>query len=134
MMSSSRDPTARLRAGLNPLLTNSLGGFGHNAGTPVSALSVAPHSAFTPAQTPMSAIQPYNPQEWIGSPQPGPVPDRMPHPPPAPPAQAYQEPQCKWFSLVCLDPRAESLTQNSITAPSTSVLASSQRTPREHDV
>ncbi|KAK4147403.1 uncharacterized protein C8A04DRAFT_8956 [Dichotomopilus funicola] len=92
MMSSSRDPTARLRAGLNPLLTNSLGGF-HNAGTPVSALSVAPHSAFTPGQTPMSAIQPYNPQEWIGSPQSGPVPDRMPHLPPAPPTQAYQEPQ-----------------------------------------
>ncbi|KAH6843190.1 hypothetical protein B0I37DRAFT_393492 [Chaetomium sp. MPI-CAGE-AT-0009] len=92
MMSSPRDPTARLRAGLNPLHTASLGGFhGHNPNhTPVSALSVSSHGAFSSAQTPLSAIQPYNPQQWISSPIAGPVPDRMQH---VQAAQSYQEPQ-----------------------------------------
>lgn len=69
-MSNSRDPT-RLRQGLNPLLTTSLGGFHNQLSTPLSAVSLAsthPYSAHTPA----SAIQPYNPQEWIGSPIAGP--------------------------------------------------------------
>ncbi|EAQ85269.1 hypothetical protein CHGG_09283 [Chaetomium globosum CBS 148.51] len=92
MMSSPRDPTARLRAGLNPLHTASLGGFhGHNPNhTPVSALSVSSHGAFSSGQTPLSAIQPYNPQQWISSPVAGPVPDRMQH---VQAAQPYQEPQ-----------------------------------------
>ncbi|KAL2174589.1 uncharacterized protein P884DRAFT_69867 [Thermothelomyces heterothallicus CBS 202.75] len=92
MMSSSRDPTARLRAGLNPLLTGSLGGFhGHNSNnTPVSALSVSSHGAFPPGQTPLSAIQPYNPQEWVASPSVGPAPDRIQH---AQAAQSFQDPQ-----------------------------------------
>ncbi|KAK4245806.1 hypothetical protein C7999DRAFT_16023 [Corynascus novoguineensis] len=91
MMSSARDTTARLRAGLNPLHTGSLGGFhGHNANTPVSALSVNSHAGFPPPQTPLSAIQPYNPQEWIASPSAGPAPDRMQH---AQAAQPFQEPQ-----------------------------------------
>ena len=93
MMSSSRDPTARLRAGLNPLLTASLGGayHGHTSnGTPISAMSVSSHGAFSSGQTPLSAIQPYNPQEWIASPIAGPGPERMQH---AQPAQSYQEPQ-----------------------------------------
>ncbi|KAK3291372.1 uncharacterized protein B0H64DRAFT_420603 [Chaetomium fimeti] len=92
MMSSPRDPTARLRAGLNPLHTTSLGGFhGHNPNhTPVSALSVSSHGAFSSGQTPLSAIQPYNPQQWISSPVAGPVPDRMQH---IQAAQSYQEPQ-----------------------------------------
>ncbi|KAK1755626.1 hypothetical protein QBC47DRAFT_192000 [Echria macrotheca] len=75
VMASSRDPTARLRAGLNPLLTASLGvGNYHpqNANnTPLSAVSMTSHGAFSSAQTPISAIQPYNPQEWIASPVPG---------------------------------------------------------------
>lgn len=94
MMSSSspRDSTARLRAGLNPLLTGSLGGYhGHSANTPVSAMSVSSHGAFSSAQTPLSAIQPYNPQEWIASPVAGPAPDRIQHA--QQPVQSYQEPQ-----------------------------------------
>ncbi|KAL2128624.1 hypothetical protein VTI74DRAFT_8925 [Chaetomium olivicolor] len=82
MMSSSRDPTARLRAGLNPLLTASLGYHPHNLNnTPLSALSVSSHGAFSSGQTPLSAIQPYNPQEWISSPVAAPGPDRMHHAP-----------------------------------------------------
>lgn len=89
-MSSSRDPTARLRAGLNPLLTASLGAYhGHNPNnTPLSALSVSSHGVFSPGQTPMSAIQPYNPQEWVSSPIAGP--DRIQH---VQPVQSFQEPQ-----------------------------------------
>ncbi|GAB1315665.1 hypothetical protein MFIFM68171_05875 [Madurella fahalii] len=90
-MSSSRDPTARLRAGLNPLLTASLGVYhGHNPNTPLSAMSVSSHGAFSSGQTPLSAIQPYNPQEWISSPIAGPGPERIPH---GQPAQSFQEPQ-----------------------------------------
>ncbi|KAK4160009.1 hypothetical protein QBC43DRAFT_121072 [Cladorrhinum sp. PSN259] len=92
LMSSSRDPTARLRAGLNPLLTQSLGVpsfHGQNAAnTPLSAMSVSSHGAFSSNQTPLSAMQPYNPQEWVASPVVGA--DRMQH---MPPAQPYQEPQ-----------------------------------------
>ncbi|KAK0629224.1 hypothetical protein B0T17DRAFT_460867, partial [Bombardia bombarda] len=103
LMASSRDPTARLRAGLNPLLTASLGVYhGHNPNTPLSAMSVSSHGAFSSVQTqtPVSAIQPYNPQEWIASPTVGHGgPERMqqlqqaqpsfheaqPSPPPPPP-------------------------------------------------
>ncbi|KAJ9165635.1 hypothetical protein NKR19_g167 [Coniochaeta hoffmannii] len=76
-MSSARDPTARLRAGLNPLLTASIGGYHPNQNnTPLSAVSMASGShssvnAFSSGQTPVSAIQPYNPQQWIASPVPG---------------------------------------------------------------
>jgi hypothetical protein len=102
MMSSSRDTTARLRAGLNPLLTASLGGFHgqhnpNNLNTPVSALSVSSHGAFSSGQTPLSAIQPYNPQEWMSSPIAGPAPDRMQHYAQA--AQQYQDPQSKKMLL-----------------------------------
>lgn len=95
-MSSARDPTARLRAGLNPLLTASLG-FHHqnqnNLNTPLSAVSMASgaHSLsssqhpYSSSQTPVSAVQPYNPQQWISSPVPGHT-ERF---------QAYQEPQRK---------------------------------------
>lgn len=104
IMSSSRDPTARLRAGLNPLLTASLGvyhGHGANGNTPLSAISMTSHGAFSsnPSQTPVSAIQPYNPQEWIASPivGPGGGPERLgPHNP----AQAFHDPQrefCRQF-------------------------------------
>ena len=92
-MSSARDPTARLRAGLNPLLTASLGVYHPNqTSTPLSAVSMASGShtgslnAFSSAQTPVSAIQPYNPQQWIASPIPG-------HPERA--AQHYEQPQRK---------------------------------------
>jgi hypothetical protein len=81
-MNTGRDPTARLRAGLNPLLTASLG-FQHqnqnNLNTPLSAVSMASgahsHSSsqhpYSSLQTPVSAVQPYNPQQWISSPVPG---------------------------------------------------------------
>ncbi|KAL8393836.1 hypothetical protein RB595_003550 [Gaeumannomyces hyphopodioides] len=70
MMSSGRDPTSRLRAGLNPLLTSSLGGYPNPSGTPLSAMSLTSHNGFGVSPTPVSAIQPYNPQEWIASPLP----------------------------------------------------------------
>ncbi|KAK3899864.1 hypothetical protein C8A05DRAFT_17768 [Staphylotrichum tortipilum] len=92
MMTSPLDPTARLRAGLNPLMTGSLGGYhGHNSNTPVSAMSVSSHGAFSSGQTPLSAIQPYNPQEWISSPIAAPAQDRIQHN--QQPVQVYQEPQ-----------------------------------------
>ena len=100
MMSSSRDPTARLRAGLNPLLTASLGAYhGHNNSnnTPLSAMSMSSHGAFSSIQTPLSAMQPYNPQEWIASPIAGPGPERMQH---MQPAQSYQEPQCELLPVM----------------------------------
>jgi hypothetical protein len=65
MMSSVHDPTARLRAGLNPLLTTSLSSYHNQASTPLSAISVASH------QTSASGIQPYNPQQWVSSPMTG---------------------------------------------------------------
>lgn len=64
---------SRLRQRLNPLLT-SLGGFSHNSNTPVSSVSYSSNSYN--ASTPASAIQPYNPQQWIPSPMPGPHPER----------------------------------------------------------
>jgi hypothetical protein len=70
-MSNARDPT-RLRQGLNPLLTTSLGAYHNQLSTPLSAVSLAStHNPYS-AQTPGSAIQPYNPQEWIASPAAGP--------------------------------------------------------------
>ncbi|OAA59878.1 hypothetical protein SPI_06076 [Niveomyces insectorum RCEF 264] len=71
-MNAARDPTSRLRANLNPLRTSSLGGVGgfHGpaGGTPLSAVSLVSHSGLSLNQTPLSAIQPYNPQEWVPSP------------------------------------------------------------------
>ncbi len=72
IMNATRDPTARLRAGLNPLLTASVGGF-HlqnptNNSTPLSSVSMSSHNPFSSTLTPVSAMQPYNPQEWIASP------------------------------------------------------------------
>ncbi|KAK3191451.1 hypothetical protein K4F52_002662 [Lecanicillium sp. MT-2017a] len=74
-MASPRDPT-RLRQGLNPLTTSSLGPYNTQLSTPISAISMASsqvHSAHTPA----SAIQPYNPQEWLPSSAPAPMQDRQ---------------------------------------------------------
>lgn len=76
-MSSSRD-VHRLRMGLQPLTTASLGGAGAGAGafnphqlnTPISAISMSSSHLPSAAQTPGSAIQPYNPQEWAASPAP----------------------------------------------------------------
>lgn len=87
VMASSRDPTARLRAGLNPLLTASLGVGNYHpqnaSNTPLSAVSMSSHGPFSSGQTPISAIQPYNPQEWIASPIAGTGAERVP----------FQEPQ-----------------------------------------
>ncbi|KAB5566867.1 hypothetical protein GE09DRAFT_1171830 [Coniochaeta sp. 2T2.1] len=115
-MSSARDPTARLRAGLNPLLTASLGVYHPNqTNTPLSAVSMASGShtgslnAFSSAQTPVSAIQPYNPQQWIASPVPG-HPERaaqhyeqpQPSPPPPPP---YSPPRSQRPPSMSFDPQ-----------------------------
>ncbi|KAJ2898931.1 hypothetical protein MKZ38_003564 [Zalerion maritima] len=70
MSNLPRDPT-RLRQGLNPLLTTSLAvsAFQNQVGSPSSAVSSHQYST---SQTPLSAIQPYNPQEWVASPTVGP--------------------------------------------------------------
>lgn len=67
-MTPSRDP-ARLRQGLNPLTTTSLGPF-NPLNTPMSAMSVASPHLLHSASTLGSAIQPYNPQQWVPSPAP----------------------------------------------------------------
>ncbi|UNI18218.1 hypothetical protein JDV02_004500 [Purpureocillium takamizusanense] len=106
-MDSPRDQ-ARLRQGLNPLTTSSLGLYNAQLNTPISAVSMASshiHSAHTPA----SAIQPYNPQEWV--PPSGPAPpatmpstDRTrqfeaqaPPPPYSPPRSQQQRPMSTAF-------------------------------------
>ncbi|PSS03411.1 hypothetical protein BD289DRAFT_359030 [Coniella lustricola] len=79
-MADGRDGS-RLRQRLNPLLT-SLGGFSQHSNTPVSAV---PYSATSYiASTPASAIQPYNPQQWIPSPMPAQG-SQLPPPPYSPP-------------------------------------------------
>lgn len=69
MTSNLRD-AQRLRQGLNPLSTQSLGGPYHNPHpAPLSAISLTPsHIQSAHSTSAGSAIQPYNPQEWIGSP------------------------------------------------------------------
>ncbi|OAA51689.1 hypothetical protein NOR_00282 [Metarhizium rileyi] len=97
-MASPRDP-ARLRQGLNPLSTNSLGTYGHHVNSPMSAVSMVSSHMLSAAQTPGSAIQPYNPQEWV--PSPAQMPDR-PRPFPGDGGQAaaippppYSPPRCR---------------------------------------
>ncbi|ROT34884.1 hypothetical protein SODALDRAFT_284655 [Sodiomyces alkalinus F11] len=88
-MNHPREPP-RLRQGLNPLVTSSLGGHYHPHGVPLSAVSLTSSNLFA-LQTPVnSAIQPYNPQEWVGSPvvsadRSHPFPDSQVSPPPPPP-------------------------------------------------
>ncbi|KAG5981552.1 hypothetical protein E4U55_002833 [Claviceps digitariae] len=105
-MASPRDPE-RLRQGLNPLTTSSLTPYGVRASSPMSVLSMA-SSHVQPAQTPASAIQPYNPQEWV--PSPAPMTDRshqfaveavqasaLPPPPYSPPRTRQQRPMSTAF-------------------------------------
>ena len=67
-MSTPRE-AARLRLGLKPLTTSALGSYNpQHLGEPISAVSMASSHLPSTAQTPSSAIQPYNPQEWIASP------------------------------------------------------------------
>jgi hypothetical protein len=125
-MNSSRDPTARLRAGLNPLLTASLGvyhGSHTSNSTPLSAVSLssASQAGFSNTQTPVSALQPYNPQEWAGTSHPGA--DQR--------SRQFQEPQRElesntWFR--CHAIMISQLTQIRITAATTALLASPQPT------
>ncbi|KAF4981446.1 hypothetical protein FDECE_17694 [Fusarium decemcellulare] len=61
-MASARDP-ARLRQGLHPISTTSVGVFNSSLHSPISAVSMS-SSHLQSAQTPGSSIQPYNPQEW----------------------------------------------------------------------
>ncbi|CAG9943911.1 unnamed protein product [Clonostachys rosea f. rosea IK726] len=90
-MSSSRDP-ASLRLGLNPL-TTSITLFHSQQGTPISAVPMASSNTQV-AQTPVSAIQPYNPQEWVTSRAPrqqtGAEPQVSPPPPPYSPPRSQQ--------------------------------------------
>ncbi|KAL1838909.1 hypothetical protein VTJ49DRAFT_2073 [Mycothermus thermophilus] len=127
MMSSGRDTTARLRAGLNPLLTASLGGFQHQANTPVSALSVSSHGAFSSGQTPLSAIQPYNPQEWVSSPIAGPYADSQASPPPPPP---YSPPRSQRPVSMAFDHQVQAANVSVARAPPPPI----QRIPSEPPV
>ncbi|KAI1503474.1 hypothetical protein F5X99DRAFT_105549 [Biscogniauxia marginata] len=70
-MTTTRDPSSRLRQALNPLLTTSLGGYHNQLSTPHSAVSISSPHTFG-GLTPASTIQPYNPQEWAPSPAVGP--------------------------------------------------------------
>ncbi|KAL2264621.1 hypothetical protein VTJ83DRAFT_7131 [Remersonia thermophila] len=127
MMSSGRDTTARLRAGLNPLLTASLGGFQHSVNTPVSALSVSSHGAFSSGQTPLSAIQPYNPQEWVSSPIAGPYADSQASPPPPPP---YSPPRSQRPVSMVFDHQVQAANVSVARAPPPPI----QRMPSETPV
>ncbi|OAA74323.1 hypothetical protein LEL_07904 [Akanthomyces lecanii RCEF 1005] len=97
-MASPRDP-ARLRQGLNPLTTSALGSHvGQQHATPISALSMASSHVLS-AHTPVSALQPYNPQEWVppGAP---PMPERQVQyaseaQAPAPPPPPYSPPRSR---------------------------------------
>ena len=66
-MNNVRDPS-RLRLGLNPLLTQSLGS-SYQQNVPLSAVALNSNVQYS-VHTPASAIQPYNPQEWVASPAP----------------------------------------------------------------
>ncbi|KAF4433348.1 hypothetical protein CGCF415_v007402 [Colletotrichum fructicola] len=98
-MSNPRDP-ARMRQGLNPLLTQSLGSYHSQISTPLSGVS---STQLNSAHTPASSIQPYNPQEWIASPaagaeQPRQYPEqRSPLPPPPYSPPRSQRPQSGVF-------------------------------------
>ncbi|KAI0518048.1 hypothetical protein F5B22DRAFT_89266 [Xylaria bambusicola] len=70
-MSTSRDGSSRLRQTLNPLLTSALGYHNNQLNTPQSAATISSSHTFG-APAPASAIQPYNPQEWLPSPAVGP--------------------------------------------------------------
>ena len=73
-MNNTRDPS-RLRMGLNPLVTSPLGpGYQQNHPQnhpPLSAVALSPNTQYS-IHSPASAIQPYNPQQWIASPIAGP--------------------------------------------------------------
>ncbi|WQF86180.1 hypothetical protein CDEST_11194 [Colletotrichum destructivum] len=120
-MSNPRDPT-RLRQGLNPLLTQSLGSYHGHANTPLSGVSSTYlHSAHTPA----SAIQPYNPQEWIASP--ATVPER-PHqfpeqgsplpPPPYSPPRSQRPPSGSFESSPAANTSAARIPPTNLHRPS----------------
>lgn len=111
-MASPRDP-ARLRQGLNPLTTSALGSLASQQhGTPISAVSMASSHAQS-AHTPASAIQPYNPQEWV-----------PPGAPPMPERQVQYAAEAQGTSLVqaaSLLPEFSVNRPNSLSAASTSV-------------
>ncbi|KAG6010917.1 hypothetical protein E4U21_002587 [Claviceps maximensis] len=130
-MASPRDPT-RLRQGLNPLTTSSLAPHGARASSPMSALSMASSHA-QPAQTPASAIQPYNPQEWV--PSPAPITERsrqyvvetgqasaLPPPPYSPPRTRQPRPMSTafehTFALSSTPPPASRIIMPSLHRPS----------------
>ncbi|KAF7553203.1 hypothetical protein G7Z17_g3784 [Cylindrodendrum hubeiense] len=104
-MTSPRDPT-RLRHGLNPLTTTSLGAYSNSHGTPISAISMT-SSHLHSVQTPASTIQPYNPQQWVATPAGGPErPSQfsgegqgspLPPPPYSPPRSQQQRPISQVF-------------------------------------
>ncbi|KUI73131.1 hypothetical protein VM1G_09058 [Cytospora mali] len=69
-MNENRDHRG-LHQRLNPLLTSSIGSFSQQPANtpPISALSFSSNPHNVP--TPVSAMQPYDPREWIPSPMPG---------------------------------------------------------------
>ncbi|KAI2628247.1 hypothetical protein GGS21DRAFT_528410 [Xylaria nigripes] len=69
-MASARDNSSRLRQTLNPLLTTTVA-YHNQLNAPHSAVSISSPYALG-GRAPASAIQPYNPQEWIASPVVGP--------------------------------------------------------------
>ncbi|KAF4972440.1 hypothetical protein FSARC_1007 [Fusarium sarcochroum] len=101
-MTSARDP-ARLRHGLLPITTTSIGVYNNSLHTPISAVSMSSSHFQSAAQTPGSGIQPYNPQEW--APTQAAVAERavqyavspMPPPPYSPPRSQQQRPMSTVF-------------------------------------
>ncbi|KAH6682356.1 hypothetical protein F5X68DRAFT_172361 [Plectosphaerella plurivora] len=97
-MAGNHRDAQRLRQGLNPLLTQSLGAPYHSPHPPpLSAISLTSSHLQSAHPTPTgSAIQPYNPQEWIGSPsvaseRPRQYPESQVSPPPPPYSPPYQQ-------------------------------------------
>ncbi|KAL7759854.1 hypothetical protein ACKLNR_009944 [Fusarium oxysporum f. sp. zingiberi] len=98
---------ARLRQGLLPLTTTSVGAFNNPLHTPISAVSMSSSHFHSAVQTPGSSIQPYNPQEWV--PTQAAVAERavqyagevqvspMPPPPYSPPRSQQQRPMSTVF-------------------------------------
>ncbi|CAK7209781.1 hypothetical protein SCUCBS95973_000557 [Sporothrix curviconia] len=129
-MTTSRDSTSRLRANLNPLRTTALSGVFHGPSlTPLSAISIPQ------TQTPSSAIQPYNPQQWAASS----VPERyhyqdpQPSPPPPPP---YSPPRSQRPNSMVFEASPANISAQRAplppAAPSHHMQQAHQRPPTEH--
>ncbi|CAK7231064.1 hypothetical protein SBRCBS47491_007803 [Sporothrix bragantina] len=128
-MNTGRDSTSRLRANLNPLRTTALSGVFHGP-------NVTPLSAISMAQTPASAIQPYNPQQWAASPAPERhhYQDPQPSPPPPPPYSPprSQRPNSMVFETSPANISAQRAPLPPTTAPNHHIPQAHQRPSPEH--